>query len=1167
VIELFPPDRREREAALDPSRSYICEAPAGSGKTELLTQRFLNLLSSVDRPEEILAITFTRKATAEMRERIVAALQSALGPEPEAEHKRLTWRLARTAIQRDKELAWSLLENPNRLKIQTFDSLCASLTRELPLESGFGAQPQVSEEANELYQSAVRSLLSTLEDDVPWADALAEVLILLDNDFAKFESLMAALLSGRDEWLKRLGVSGSGESVRAYLEENLCHVIADALASVKSRIPAHYHPELVQLAIYAASNLQQESVNSPICACEALDQDQLNLPGVEVSDLRQWLGIKELLITKDGTWRSSINKRVGFPVGESKEEKLQCKDQKTKLLGLMSGLKEQAGLLESLEQLGSLPNSTFDEKQWRVVSALSELLPVLSAHLNLVFKSKITIDYAELGIAAERAMGALDDPSQLALRMDYRLKHILVDEFQDTSAAQVNLLEQLTAGWEVNDGRSLFCVGDAMQSIYGFRGANVGLFIHVREHGLKTIALESLRLSANFRSQAGVVDWVNSVFLQSFPKASDISTGAVNYADSVAVNEQLDGQAVTVHGFVDQDNYELEAHQVREIIYAARKKNPKVSIAILLRSRDYGAHILPALKKSGLSYHAVDLEPLRDHAIVQDLMALTRALLHRGDRTAWLSILRAPWCGLNLHDLHSLANTFGESELCPTIFEQCYLSLEQCETSVDVAQIRQADLFAQVEHSREKELSADGIRRLKRVLPPLQASLDARGRASLRQWVEGCWLAIGGPAAAEDLAALKNAQVYFELLEQWPYPHDLEKFEDLERQIDRLYAEPDPNADENLQVMTIHKSKGLEFDVVIIPSLQRKPRPDDSAMLLWHERINESGERNFLMAPLTRQGKDQHPTYAYLHQQQTKKKRFEDTRLLYVACTRAKQNLHLMTFLERDSKDDTQLKAPIKNSLMASVWPAVEHNIQLIETGLISASVSNEEQLRPLHRLSHHWSPPKIDSRSILSSFIPSFDYDNEAQTLETHWQSPSARHVGTLVHQYLQRMAEVGLSKWAAESMSAQAQIVRTALKQMGVPKTELSQATSKALNILQALINDPTAKRILAKYDYSYSEYALTRMAENGPEQLIIDRIFKDEHGVLWIIDYKTSEPEPGEAEEVFLRRESGRYRGQLERYHRAIREMGHHNIRCALYFPVLCKLKEVNVNDLAG
>ena len=134
------PDQAARERALNANTSFIVQAPAGSGKTELLTQRFLVLLSRVEYPEQIIALTFTRKAASEMRARIIKALQLAVSTEaPKSQHQQLTWRLAKRALEKNNILQWNLLANPNRLRIQTIDSMCASLSKQMPLLSGFGA--------------------------------------------------------------------------------------------------------------------------------------------------------------------------------------------------------------------------------------------------------------------------------------------------------------------------------------------------------------------------------------------------------------------------------------------------------------------------------------------------------------------------------------------------------------------------------------------------------------------------------------------------------------------------------------------------------------------------------------------------------------------------------------------------------------------------------------------------------------------------------------------------------------------------------------------------------------------------------------------------------------------------------------------------------------------
>ena len=175
-------DGNERQEALNPENSYIIQAPAGSGKTGLLVQRILALLVRVDNPEEILAITFTRKAASEMRDRIMEALHEAESETPPSiDYKLATWRLAREVLVKDHDNEWSLLLNPGRLRIMTIDSLCASLVSQMPLLSKYGSMPLVAEDATELYEEAAKNTIDLLNEDSVWSQAVSSLVSHLDN--------------------------------------------------------------------------------------------------------------------------------------------------------------------------------------------------------------------------------------------------------------------------------------------------------------------------------------------------------------------------------------------------------------------------------------------------------------------------------------------------------------------------------------------------------------------------------------------------------------------------------------------------------------------------------------------------------------------------------------------------------------------------------------------------------------------------------------------------------------------------------------------------------------------------------------------------------------------------------------------------------------------------
>lgn len=149
-------DGNERELATDPAQSFIVQAPAGSGKTEVLTQRYLRLLSKVNKPEEIISITFTKKAANEMRERILRALQKANNNEiPCTQHQLTTYKFAQQALQHAKKLNWDILEQPHSLRVITIDSLCQMLANAIYIQDSKTAFAEICTNPQEIDRKSV----------------------------------------------------------------------------------------------------------------------------------------------------------------------------------------------------------------------------------------------------------------------------------------------------------------------------------------------------------------------------------------------------------------------------------------------------------------------------------------------------------------------------------------------------------------------------------------------------------------------------------------------------------------------------------------------------------------------------------------------------------------------------------------------------------------------------------------------------------------------------------------------------------------------------------------------------------------------------------------------------------------------------------------------------
>jgi ATP-dependent exoDNAse (exonuclease V) beta subunit len=721
------PDAAERYRALHPDQSFIVQAPAGSGKTTLLIQRYLKLLACVDAPEEIVAITFTRKAAAEMRTRILAALEmKELPAEAETDHERLNRELSAAVLQRDRQADWHIVENPERLRIQTIDSLCAALTREMPILSEFGALPEITEDAADFYLAAARATLELVEQDHVIAQDVEWLLEHLDNDMARAETLLGEMLARRDHWLRHIH-----GGTREELEESLQSLRRNALEHVYFLFPKIMQDELLKLLHYAAANLLVEAQSSTIVFCDRLIT-------LSVADLQQWEGIAELLLTKAGDWRKKISMEVGFPSGNTRSEKDKANTWKNKLRALLDALSSEEALRRALHELRQLPLPGYSDQQWQILGAITRLLPFAVAQLKVIFQTSGYVDFSEIAQRALLALGDSESPTDLALALDYRIKHLMIDEFQDTSISQFKLIEKLVAGWEAGDGRSLFAVGDPMQSIYRFREAEVGLFLQVRRAGIGNLILQPITLTANFRSQRGVIDWVNTTFAQIMPAYENIAMGAVTYTPSIAIHPMLADNAVKIYPFFEKNDM-AEARQVVKIILQTRYEYPTGTIAVLVRNRSHLHEIVGEIKKAGLRFRAIDIELLHHKPIVQDLLTLTRALINPADRLAWFALLRAPWCGLLLKDIEALANIRktgddGSAVTHTTVWElmcgECYWD----------------------------NISIDAKMRIRRVRETLKPCLDHRQRQSLRATIESVWQALGGLGCLNSADTDKNCQ-------------------------------------------------------------------------------------------------------------------------------------------------------------------------------------------------------------------------------------------------------------------------------------------------------------------------------------------------------------------------------------------------------------------------
>ncbi|MCV6615852.1 MAG: hypothetical protein OIF35_12835, partial [Cellvibrionaceae bacterium] len=268
--------------------------------------------------------------------------------------------------------------------------------------------------------------------------------------------------------------------------------------------------------------------------------------------------------------------------------------------------------------------------------------------------------------------------------------------------------------------------------------------------------------------------------------------------------------------------------------------------------------------------------------------------------------------------------------------------------------------------------------------------------------------------------------------------------------VERLYARPDANADPKLQVMTIHKSKGLEFDHVFIPALERNPRSNSSELLMWLQRINHRGENDLLIAPLASRAFDTNNNeanslYDLLRDEDKLKLDFEATRLLYVGCTRAIKHLHLYANLKIDPKKSgeqnlaayEQLRPPGNSSLLAKIWPTIKREAQVYSP----AEASGSTQATGPHpsrdfglRLADNWRAASLNNGELLAAFRGREfgDADNNPEPFRS--ENTFHRHLGTVMHRALRQICIDGQGQWPAERRLAQTELWQQQLQQLGL-------------------------------------------------------------------------------------------------------------------------------------
>jgi len=274
----------------------------------------------------------------------------------------------------------------------------------------------------------------------------------------------------------------------------------------------------------------------------------------------------------------------------------------------------------------------------------------------------------------------------------------------------------------------------------------------------------------------------------------------------------------------------------------------------------------------------------------------------------------------------------------------------------------------------------------------------------------------------------------------------------------------------------------------------------------------------------------------------------EAGRLFYVAATRARQRLHLLACAKAD--EDLRPKDPQRRSLLAKIWwQAREH------FGEAPAAAIAEPERMPIHDVLHRLPDGFALPKAPASVKWTAPEEGRQEEEIEFSWAGETARHVGTIVHRWLQRIADDELRGWDAKRVDALKKRFEKELERRGVPHSDLKVSGELVTTALKNAISDERGRWVLGPHPEAQSEHRIRVSGAAGANTYIVDRIFRTAEDVRWIVDYKTSRHEGADVE-AFFEREKERYRSQLERYAAAL-AAGRSAL--GLYFPLLVGWRE--------
>ncbi|MGA3083460.1 MAG: UvrD-helicase domain-containing protein, partial [Thermodesulfobacteriota bacterium] len=875
------PDLSIRKQVLSPEGSFHVESPAGAGKTSLLTARFIHLLAQVNHPREILALTFTNKAANEMLERVRTILQQAEnGDASESDWMNDLLVVAKKALKKHRTHQHLFLD-PDGLQITTFHSFCSQIIKQAPVEAQVPLEIVIlaEEEQDELiYESLGRSqqVLMALSPADPLRKALEKALLFSNNNWQALSSDLAQLIAQRDllmDLFQIVRTNPDPDKLDQVLRERLGFLISRHLQSLKVQLESQ---ELGRQWNAFSNHLILKKAGASAQIPDAM-------PGGDWTNLPVWQGIAELFTTKAGSARKSFGPTNGFYSGFKQ----------TPWAHHIESLPQP--ILEWLQKIKTFPSRPTSPVDIAMLFDLILLISQVVDQYRQLCHRRGVIDFVELEQAALLVLGGEEAPTDLQLLLDQRINHILVDEFQDTSLNQWQLIQYLCAGWSPGDGRTLFIVGDPKQSIYGFRKAEVSLFLKAREGlplpGQGLLPLTSVYISTNFRSRKGIIDFVNDLFSKTIMALPNLEADEVRFISAQAAPEILTRDPGKIGLTLFSQDEDSSLARLKEAAWLAGEikkadQDPEYgTVGILLFARTHLPFYLKALYEQGVQVQVQEGLNLGERPEVMDLLSITKALVRPQDDLAWASLVRSAWCWVGLNELYQ------------------------------ISQIPNSSFAEKIMTFSQRPQAPASIKLLSKVL---EDDLKLVGRLPIHRVVQKVWEELSGPKAVAErygLSGVRNCRQFLQLLFLSEKGLPEETLSRLEFRLSTAYAPPDPLASRSqVSIMTVHHAKGLEFDTVFVPHLDRNPLGGSGREDLPYiiERLPGEREEHLIALRPDRRTKQDPGVYGLLKSLKKERVLGEAKRLYYVALTRAKRGLFLSGVLSVKNEEE---KAP-KNSLL-----------------------------------------------------------------------------------------------------------------------------------------------------------------------------------------------------------------------------------------------------------